>query len=184
MGPDPLGGPFHRMRVPPPPGQLSLHTITKQGGVWGHLEQKNFEAKKFPDGLQPSGNLQKSVLHAGQSSGDDCHGVDLLGVTAAAEVVDGGVQTQQDGSVGVEGAQTLGDLVTDVARVDVRANEGVGITGHLRLGALGLRHAGGDTAASNCSSPSTGMLGRTALVFSAALRILSTSSPLPEPKVE
>ena len=51
----------------------------------------------------------------GKRRGDDRHGVDLLGVAAAGEVVDRRVQTEQDRAVGVEGAEALGDLVADVA---------------------------------------------------------------------
>ena len=42
----------------------------------------------------------------------------------------------------------------------------------------------GDTAASNCNSPPIGTSGLRFFVFIAALRILSTSSPLPDPSVE
>ena len=83
---------------------------------------------------------RQSVL--AQAGGDDGHGVDLLGVAAAGEVVDGGVQALQDGAVGVKGAQALGDLVADVAGVDVREDEGVGVAGHLGVGALGVGHTG------------------------------------------
>ena len=48
-------------------------------------------------------------LHKGGR--DDGHLVDLVGVAAAGEVVDRGVQAEQDGAVGVEVAETLGDLV-------------------------------------------------------------------------
>ena len=59
------------------------------------------------------------IRPSAQGGGDDGHGVDLLGVAAAGEVVDGSVQAQQDGAVGVEAAQALGDLIADVAGVDV-----------------------------------------------------------------
>ena len=65
----------------------------------------------------------------GKRRGDDRHGVNLLGVAAAGEVVDGRVQAEQD---------------------------------RAPIGVSGMR----------------------ALAFSQALRILSTSSPLPEPRVE
>ena len=42
----------------------------------------------------------------------------------------------------------------------------------------------GETAASNCISPSIGRSGYFFLAFNAALRILSTVSPEPEPCVE
>ena len=118
-----------------------------------------------------------------QSGGDDGHGVDLLGVAAAAEVVDGGIQAQQDGAVGVKAAQTLGDLVADVARVDVGEDEGVGVAGHGGAGELQLAH-GGDTAASNCISPSTGISGHECLGLLAGVAHLVHIFPLPEPLVE
>ena len=71
-----------------------------------------------------------------QSCGDDSHGVDFFCVAATGQVVDGSVQTQQDGAVSVEAAQTLCDLVADVAGVDVREDEGVGIASHFGVGAL------------------------------------------------
>ena len=61
---------------------------------------------------------RRSVL--AQAGGDDGHGVDLQGVAAAGQVVDGGVQALQDGAVSIKGAQALGDLVADVAGVDVK----------------------------------------------------------------
>ena len=63
----------------------------------------------------------------GKRRGDDRHGVDLLGVAAAGEVVDRRVQTEQDRAVGVEGAEALGDLVADVAGVDVGEDKGIGV---------------------------------------------------------
>ena len=59
-----------------------------------------------------------------QRCGDDCHGVDFFCVAATGQVVDGSVQTQQDGAVSVKAAQTLCDLIADVAGVDVREHEG------------------------------------------------------------
>ena len=56
----------------------------------------------------------------GKRRGDNCHGVDLLGVAAAGEVVDRRVQAEQDRAVGIKRAEALGDLVADVAGVDVR----------------------------------------------------------------
>ena len=47
-------------------------------------------------------------LHKG--SRDDGHLVDLVGVAAAGEVVDRGVQAEQDGAVGLIAAETLAIL--------------------------------------------------------------------------
>ena len=79
-----------------------------------------------------------------QSSGDNGHRIDLLRVAAAGEVVDGGVQAEQDGAVGVEVAETLGDLVADVARVDVGEDESVGVAADGVGDMLGLGDDGGD----------------------------------------
>ena len=81
----------------------------------------------------------------GKRRGDDRHGVDLLGVAAAGEVVDRRVQTEQDRAVGVEGAEALGDLVADVAGFDAREDERVGIACYLAAGELQLADdRGGD----------------------------------------
>ena len=90
------------------------------------------------------------LLH---TSGDDGHGVDLISVAAAGQIVDGSIQTLQDGAVGVVAAQTLSDLVADVTSLDQGEDEGVGIAGNLGAGELQLTN-GGLTAASNCISPS------------------------------
>ena len=79
-----------------------------------------------------------------ERGGDDRHGVDLLGVAAAGEVVDRRVQAQQDGAVGGEVAQTLGDLVADVAGVDVREDKGVGVAADSVVDVLGLGDSRGD----------------------------------------
>ena len=46
-----------------------------------------------------------------QARGDDGHLVDLLGVAAAGEVVDGGVQTLENGAVRGKATQPLGNLI-------------------------------------------------------------------------
>ena len=74
----------------------------------------------------------------GKRRGDDRHGVDLLGVAAAGEVVDRRVQTEQDRAVGGKVAQALGDLVADVAGVDVGEDEGVGVAADRVGDVLGL----------------------------------------------
>ena len=79
-----------------------------------------------------------------QSGGDNGHRIDLLRVAAAGEVVDGGVQAEQDGAVGVEVAETLGDLVADIARVDVGEDESVGVAADAVGDMLGLGDDGGD----------------------------------------
>ena len=54
------------------------------------------------------------------TSGDDGHLVDLVGIAAAGEVVDGGVQALQDGAVSLEAAEALGNLVANVASLNAR----------------------------------------------------------------
>ena len=75
---------------------------------------------------------------SGQSRRDDGHLVDLLGVAAAGQVVDGRVQTLQDRAVGRKAAQTLRDLIADVAGLDAREDEGVGVTRDRGAGELQL----------------------------------------------
>ena len=60
------------------------------------------------------------LARSGHASRDDGHLVDLVGVAAAGEVVDRGVQAEQDGAVGLIAAETLGDLIADVAGLDAR----------------------------------------------------------------
>ena len=57
-----------------------------------------------------------------------------LSITAPGEIVNGGVEAQEDGAVSLKGTQTLGDFVADVAGVDVGEDKGVGIAGYLRVG--------------------------------------------------
>ena len=63
---------------------------------------------------------------------DDGHLIDLLGVAAPGEVVDGGVEALEDGAVGLIAAQALGDLVADAAGLNVGEDEGVSVAGHLK----------------------------------------------------
>ena len=63
-----------------------------------------------------------------QSSSDQSHLIDFLGIAATGQVIDGGVQALQDGAVSLKAAQTLGNLVADVAGVDVGEDKGVGVT--------------------------------------------------------
>ena len=79
-----------------------------------------------------------------QSSSDQSHLVDFLGIAAAGQVVDGRVQTLQDGAVSLKAAQTLCNLVADIASIDVGEDEGIGVTGNLRAGGLQLADFGGN----------------------------------------
>ena len=81
---------------------------------------------------------------SGQSRRDDGHLVDFLGVAAAGQVVDGRVQTLQDRAVGRKAAQTLRDLVADVAGLDAREDEGIGVTRDRGAGELQLADDRGD----------------------------------------
>ena len=78
--------------------------------------------------------------------GDDAHQIYLLRVAAAGKVVDGGVQTLQNGADGHEAAEALSDLVADIAGLNFRENKGVGIAGDRAAGELqlaDLRNEGG-----------------------------------------
>ena len=68
--------------------------------------------------------LKTKILLSDQSRGDDRHLVDFLGVAAAGEVVDRRVETLQDRAEGGVTAETLGDLIADVAGLDLREDEG------------------------------------------------------------
>ena len=86
-------------------------------------------------------------FNSDQRGGDQGHLVDLLGIAAAGQVVDGGVQALENGAVGFKAAQALGNLVADVAGVDVGEDEGVGIAGDLGAGSLQLADLGSNGSA-------------------------------------
>ena len=87
-----------------------------------------FLGKKIPSS-DPSeeGNILEKLHHC---SGDDSHLVDLVGIAAAGQIVDGSSQTLQDGAVSLKATQTLCDLIADVASLDGGEDEGVGIACH------------------------------------------------------
>ena len=64
------------------------------------------------------------VLKLLQASGDDRHLVNLVSVAAAGQIVDRRIQTLQNRAVSSVAAQTLSDLVADVASLDRREDEG------------------------------------------------------------
>ena len=72
-------------------------------------------------------NLPKIMLinPLHQCGGDDGHFVDLVGIAATGQVIDGSSQTLQDGAQSFVAAQTLCDLVADVASLDGGEDEGV-----------------------------------------------------------
>ena len=78
----------------------SLDEIRENMAVLDHYLEKKCESeyslpryKKSPWCMH-QGDFYVSGL--GQSGGDDGHGIDLHGVAATGQVVDGGVQAQQD----------------------------------------------------------------------------------------
>ncbi len=73
---------------------------------------------------------------SGLAGSDQAHLVDLVSVAATGQVVDGCVQALQNGAVSSVAAQTLSDLIADVAGLDAREDEGVGLASD--LGALAL----------------------------------------------
>ena len=92
---------------------------------------QNAAAALFSFSVQPG-------VSSGLAGGDEAHLVDLVGVAATGQVVDGSVQALQDGAVGSVAAQTLCDLIADVAGLDAGEDEGVGLTGDLAALALDL----------------------------------------------
>ena len=82
---------------------------------------QNAAAALFSFSVQPG-------VSSGLAGGDEAHLVDLVGVAATGQVVDGSIQALQDGAVGSVAAQTLCDLVADVAGLDAGEDEGVGLT--------------------------------------------------------
>ena len=107
-----------------------------------------------------------SHLRLNSRQSDDTN--NILPVAAAGEVIDGSIQTLQNRAICFEATQTLCNLITNVAGVDVREDEGVGVAAHIAGDVLGLGNYRGD-----------GCIERFA-----ALRIMSTVGPLPEPMVE
>ena len=97
--------------------------------------QKSTTVFEKADAIQPVGSL-------GLAGSDQAHLVDLVCVAATGQVVDGSVQALQDGAVSCVAAQTLGDLVADVAGLDAGEDEGVGLTSHLAALALDLCNFG------------------------------------------
>ena len=89
---------------------------------------------------------------------DNGHLINLLGIAAPGEVVDGGVEALEDGPVGLIAAQALGNLVADVARLDVGEDEGVGVAGHLAPGELQLADGGGDGGVEKLSMATLGSM--------------------------
>ena len=77
------------------------------------------------------------VLKLLQASGDDRHLVNLVSVAAAGQIVDRRIQTLQNRAVSSVAAQTLSDLVADVASLDRREDEGVSLACNRRALALG-----------------------------------------------
>ena len=73
---------------------------------------------------------------------DQAHLVDLVRVAAAGQVVDGSVQALQDGAVSSIAAQTLCDLIADVAGLDAGEDKGVGLASDLAALALDLSDLG------------------------------------------
>ena len=73
---------------------------------------------------------------------DQAHLVDLVGVATTGQVVDGSVQTLQDGAVSCITTQTLSNLIADVAGLDAGEDEGIGLTSHLAALALDLCNFG------------------------------------------
>lgn len=120
-------------------------------------------------GKAASGHSPGFPAGLGQRGRDDGHFVDLVGIAAPAQVVDGRVQALEDGAVGFIAAQALCNLIADVAGLDAREDEGIGIARDLGAGELQLADDR-ETAASNCISPSMARSGASSLAFAVASR--------------
>lgn len=73
----------------------------------------------------------------------------------------------ENGAVGGEAAQALGNLIANVAGLNLREDKGIGVAATLEPGNFCCPTTG-DTAASNCISPSMASSGAAALALSQA----------------
>lgn len=91
-----------------------------------------------PEGISPL--LSHLSLDGGD--GHDTH--DVVGRAAARKVVNRLGDALQDGAVGVGAGEALDQLVADVAGLEVREHEHVGLTGDGGAGSLELGDGGDD----------------------------------------
>lgn len=103
-----LAGPPVQQPLAPGAGPRLLYRAAAQAGPLAFqgmiLDAENPGRESRP------GFVWLDCLGSGQRSGDDGHLVNLIGVTAPGEVIDGGVQALENGAVGGEAAQALAIL--------------------------------------------------------------------------
>ena len=92
--------------------------------------------------LRRGSDIRLAGNQSGLAGSDQAHLVDLVRVAAAGQVVDGSVQALQDGAVSSIAAQTLCDLIADVAGLDAGEDKGVGLASDLAALALDLSDLG------------------------------------------
>ena len=81
-----------------------------------------------------------------QSCRDDRHRIDFHRVASAGKVIDLCIQTKKNGAVSFELTHALCDLVSDIACIDIREDEGVGITCNIGAGLLLLADTRGNSS--------------------------------------
>ena len=86
--------------------------------------------------MQITGRNKNSELC--HTCGDDCHCVDLFGVAAAGEIINRCVESLKDRTVCSITAETLCNLVSDIAGFDQREDKCICLTCDLGIRTLGL----------------------------------------------
>ena len=81
-----------------------------------------------------------------QSCRDDRHRIDFHRVASAGEVIDLCVQTKKDRAISFELTHALSDLVSEISCIDIREDEGVGITRDIGAGLLLLADTRGNSS--------------------------------------
>ena len=79
-----------------------------------------------------------------ESSSDNCHLVDFFRIAAAGQVVNWCVETLKNWTKCLKAAQTLCNLITDVARIDIWEDKGVCMTCNSRALTLCFCNHGGE----------------------------------------
>ena len=74
---------------------------------------------------------------------DDCF-VDVFGEAAARKIVDGSGETLKHGAYGLHSAETLHELIGDIADLETREHQNIGAAVEIRLRRLVVGHVGND----------------------------------------
>jgi len=118
--------------------------------------------------LQPSSRLSESRKGLCQCGGDDGHLVNLIGIAATGEVVDGSIQALQNGAVCGKATQTLCNLIANVAGLNFGEDKGVCVACHGGAGELQLTH-GGRNGSVKLHLAVDGKIGSSSLCFIASI---------------